>query len=155
MKQITLDDFERSDTAVRLALHNAVPEMLLPTARETLAMMESIQAYLSAEAGRDVQIFISSGYRCKALNQAVGSSKTSDHPRAMACDWTAPLFGTPREICVALEPVLDELGIGQLIFEFGRWCHTSSRPVSVAANRVLTINHAGISAGISAGIAQA
>jgi len=149
MKSISLEDFERSDTAVRLGLHNAVPEMLLPTARETLAMMDRIQAYLSAEAGRDVQIFVSSGYRCPTLNLAVGSNLASDHPRAMACDWTAPLFGTPREICVALVPVLDELGIGQLIWEFGRWCHSSSRPMSVAANRVLTINHAGTSQGIA------
>jgi hypothetical protein len=82
MKLISLEDFERSDTAVRLGLHNAVPEMLLPTARETLAMMQRIQAYLSAEAGRDVQIFVSSGYRCAELNQAVGSSKTSETTHA-------------------------------------------------------------------------
>jgi zinc D-Ala-D-Ala carboxypeptidase len=33
---------------------------------------------------------VSSGYRCPALNKAIGGSQTSDHPKALAFDLVAP-----------------------------------------------------------------
>jgi zinc D-Ala-D-Ala carboxypeptidase len=75
---------------------------------------------------------------------------SSDHLRAMAADFKAPAFGTPLEVCRALEPHLDELGIGQLIHEFGTWVHASTRRPDREVNRILTISHAGTLPGIVA-----
>jgi hypothetical protein len=47
-------------------------------------------------------MLISSGYRCLALNRAIGSSDTSDHIKAMAADFRAPAFGSPLEVSKAL-----------------------------------------------------
>jgi zinc D-Ala-D-Ala carboxypeptidase len=130
------------------SIGNTLPTALLPQALETAAMLERIRAALSEIAGHDVPIIISSGYRCPALNAAVGSSATSDHPKALAADWIAPTFGTPHTICKALAPRIDALGIGQIIHEFGRWVHTSSRTPALAKNRVITITAAGTRLGI-------
>jgi zinc D-Ala-D-Ala carboxypeptidase len=72
----------------------------------------------------------------------------SDHLRAMAADFKAPAFGTPLEVCRALAPHLDDLGIGQLIHEFGTWVHVSTRRPEREVNRTLTISHAGTMPGI-------
>ena len=144
----TIPEFVRSDLATRRGIDNALPDGLQPAALATLEMLERIRTRLSALARRDVSISISSGYRCTALNAAVGSALTSDHPHAAAADFTAPSFGSPIDICRALAPLVDELGIGQLIHEFGQWCHVSTRIPQRMSNRVITISHAGTVAGI-------
>jgi uncharacterized protein YcbK (DUF882 family) len=144
----SLAEFCGSDIAARRGIDNALPDMLRPDAEQTLEMLERIRVFLSNIARRDVPIVLSSGYRCQALNLAVGGSITSDHRRASAADWTAPAFGTPVEICRALAPHIDILGIGQLIHEYGRWVHTSWRLPMLPDNRVITITVAGTSRGI-------
>lgn len=147
----TLAEFCASDLAARRGIDNTLPATLRPDAEQTLEMMERIRGFLSNLARRDVPIVLSSGYRCPALNLAVGSSSTSDHPRASAADWTAPAFGTPAEICRALAPHVSTLGIGQLIHEFGRWVHTSWRLPMRLENQIITITVAGTTLGINEG----
>lgn len=144
----TLAEFEVSQAAARLRIANRVPEVLLPNARATLEMLERIRAALSAHAGRPVPIIISSGYRAPNVNAAVGGSANSDHITASAADWTAPAFGSPYAVASFLAPHVGELGIGQVIHEFGAWVHTSTRVPAKALNRIITISHAGIVAGI-------
>lgn len=148
----SLLEFTQSDTATRLGLDNTLPPELLSAAMATAEMMERIRAKLSQIAGHDVPIRITSAYRCYALNRAVRSKDTSDHIRMQAVDWSAPSFGTPYEICKALAPLIDRIGIGQLIHERpapGRlWVHTSSRMPDRAANRVITITADGAVLGI-------
>ena len=144
----TLAEFTRSDTAVRLGIDNALPDDLKLAALATLDLLERIRGRLSALARRDVSVNVTSGYRCATLNQAIGSSASSDHPRASAADFTAPDFGSPLEVCRALAPLVEDLGIGQLIHEFGAWVHVSTRYPMQPINRVITISHAGTVAGI-------
>lgn len=144
----TLAEFEASQTASRLRIGNKVPDLLIPNARATLEMMERIRSALSEKAGRPVPIIISSGYRSPNVNAAVGGSRNSDHMQANAVDWTAPSFGPPLAICRYLAPRVGELGIGQLIHEFGAWVHVSTRLPEKAINRIITIGHAGTSVGI-------
>lgn len=144
----TREEFEFSETAARRTIDNTLPAGLMPAALETLQMMERIRAALSHAAGKPVPIRITSGYRCLALNQAIGGSRTSDHILAAATDWTAPAFGTPFEVCQFLAPRASVLGVGQLIHEFGRWVHTSTRAPSKPVNRIITISSAGTFAGI-------
>jgi zinc D-Ala-D-Ala carboxypeptidase len=144
----SLAEFTASDTAARQGINNELPSTLLPIAQDTAAMLERIRQYLSQRAGREIPMQITSGYRCLALNAAIGSSPTSDHPKALAADWKAPEFGTPLQICRLLAPLVDVLGIGQLIHEFGTWVHTSQRVPALPINRVITISRAGTQAGI-------
>jgi uncharacterized protein YcbK (DUF882 family) len=144
----TIAEFTRSDVASRKGIDNTLPDELLPAATAALEMMERIRAALSTIAGHDIPIRISSGYRSPALNIIVGSAMTSDHPKACAVDFTAPTFGAPIEVCNALAPRVSELGIGQLIHEFGQWVHVSTRMPPLAINRVITISRAGTLPGI-------
>jgi hypothetical protein len=148
MSHFTMAEFIRSDIAARRGIDNSLPASLVPAAMQTLEMLDRIRGFLSQAAGRDVPMLVSSGYRCPTLNLAVGSTSTSDHCKAAACDWTAPTFGTPLEICEALAPMVSMLAIGQLIHEFGQWVHTSWRLPMMAMNRVITISHSGVVPGI-------
>jgi hypothetical protein len=147
-KHFSLAEFTASDKARDLGIDNSLPAELLEAAIETAAMHERIRAYLSTLAGHPVPIIVTSGYRCLALNRAIGSKDTSDHPRMLAVDWKAPAFGTPYRVCKALAPEAASLGIGQLIHEFGAWIHTSRGTPARPANRVITISNAGTQLGV-------
>lgn len=70
-------------------------------------------------------IRISSGYRCLALNRAIGSGDLSAHIHGYAADFTCPGFGTPKEVAkkIAESPIKFD----QLIYE-GEWVHLSVDP---------------------------
>lgn len=148
----TVAEFVRSAKADELGIDNSLPAAVLPAARSTAEMLERIRDTLAARAGYTVPITISSGYRCAALNLAVGSGNTSDHPRGQAADFTAKDFGTPLQICRALAPLVQALGIGQLIYECPtpgrRWVHVSTRVPDKLVNRVITIGPSGTMLGI-------
>jgi zinc D-Ala-D-Ala carboxypeptidase len=138
----SLEEFTASDTAARLGIDNRVPDNLLENVMTTLQMMERIRFHI------DAPISITSGYRCEALNRAVGSKQGSDHTLAFACDFKAPKAGTPFQIAASLAPVFKIVGIGQLILEFGTWVHVSTRIPDKIINRVITIDKDGTRAGI-------
>ena len=138
----SLEEFSQSDTADRLGIDNTLPEILHDNARKTLEMMERIRFHI------DAPITITSGYRSKALNQAIGSKPTSDHTLAFAVDFKAPKAGKPYDIAKDLAGVIDVIGIGQLILEFGSWVHVSLARPDKAINRIITIDKTGVRAGI-------
>lgn len=138
----SLDEFTASDTAARLNIDNRIPDELRENALKTLQMMERIRFHI------DAPITITSGYRCEALNKAIGSKPTSDHTLAFAVDFKAPRAGTPYEIAKDLASVIDVLGIGQLILEFGTWVHVSLARPDKTINRIITIDKTGVRAGI-------
>lgn len=149
----TLDEFTASATARDAGIDNSLPAELLAEAQKTLAMLERIRTYLSQALGRPVPLVLSSGYRCLALNAAIGSRGTSDHVQARAADFRAPAFGSPTLVCRALAPQVVALGIGQLINEYpggGGWVHVSTRVPAVPANRVITITGRGTALGVQA-----
>ena len=138
----SLEEFTQSDTADRLGIDNDLPIELHDNARKTLEMMERIRFHI------DAPIIITSGYRCEALNRAIGSKPTSDHILAFAVDFKAPKAGKPYEIAKDLAGVIDVIGIGQLILEFGSWVHVSLARPDKAINRIITIDKTGVRAGI-------
>lgn len=147
-EHFSLQEFVASNTAAQLGIDNTLPDDLLEEAKKTAAMFERIRSYLSHLANKDVPITLTSGYRCLALNRAKKSKDTSDHVRARAGDFHAPAFGTPYQIAMALAPVADDLGIGQLIYEFDSWVHASTWLVSKSIDRIITINANGTRVGI-------
>jgi hypothetical protein len=143
----SLEEFTASDTAARLGIDNSLPDELREAAQRTLEMMERIRFHI------DAPITITSGYRCEALNKAIGSKPGSDHTMAFACDFKAPKAGTPFQIAASLAPVIKIIGIGQLILEYaapdgGGWVHVSTRIPEKIINRVITIDKTGTKAGI-------
>lgn len=147
-EHFTLADFVRSATALDLGIDNALPEELMPAAIETCEMLERIREALSLHAGHEVPMIMTSGYRCLALNRAKRSKDTSDHVQAAAADWVAPRFGTPYEIAAFLAPRVSELGIGQLIHEFGAWVHTGRPLPAKMIDRIITITARGPEVGV-------
>lgn len=138
-----MSEFTASDMAARKGINNALPTSLMPNALATMVMMENIRSVLG-----DKPIIMTSGYRCLALNAAIGSASTSDHVKAYAVDFKCPAFGSPYEVAKHLSTRIDSLGIGQLIHEFGSWIHCSTRTPSKTMNRVITISARGTELGI-------
>lgn len=155
IKNFSLPEFTASAIAKARGIDNSVPDALEPQAWSTLQMMQAIRDHLSASAGRDVPIVMTSGYRSPDLNAAVRGSPTSDHVKAMAVDFRAPKFGSPTQLVRELSKHVDALGIGQIILEYpergsGSWVHVSTRKPAKQLNRVITITSAGTFVGVHA-----
>lgn len=99
---------------------NTPPPEVVATLRDTAARMEAIRRLLG-----DRVVSVSSGYRCRALNRAVGGSRTSAHLTGHAVDFNCYGFGDPLAICRAIAE--SDLVFDQLIEE-GRWCHIGFEP---------------------------
>jgi zinc D-Ala-D-Ala carboxypeptidase len=70
----------------------------------------------------DKPIMINSAFRCKKVNDAVGSKDTSQHRLGCAADIRVPGM-TPDEVVKAI--ITAGLPYDQLIREFDRWTHIS------------------------------
>lgn len=67
-------------------------------------------------------IMVNSAYRCKQVNDAVGSKDTSQHRIGCAADIRVAGM-TPDEVVKAV--IASGIGYDQLIREFDRWTHIS------------------------------
>ena len=67
-------------------------------------------------------IMVNSAFRCKQVNDAVGSKDTSQHRIGCAADIRVPGM-TPDEVVRAV--IASGLGYDQVIREFDRWTHIS------------------------------
>lgn len=71
-------------------------------------------------------LHISSGYRCEALNSAVGGRPTSQHMQGLAADFEPQRFSLQESTRRILQ---QKVMFDQFIYEFGRWLHVSVAPV--------------------------
>lgn len=153
IRNFTLGEMSKSDTASMFGIDNSIPSNLEDTVLNTLQMMQYIRDHLSAVKGKDCPITITSGYRSARLNKVVGGAKTSDHLAGCAVDFRCPAFGSPLVIARELAKYLDELHIGQLINEHPErdgmgWIHVSTRRPVKPFNRVITISDKGTFPGV-------
>jgi hypothetical protein len=141
-KNFKLNEFTTSQTATRKGIDNTAPAPIIERLRMLANTLEQVRTLLG-----DNSIRISSGYRCLALNRAIGSGDTSAHVQGYAVDFTCPNFGTPKE--VANKIAQSDIKFDQLIYE-GTWIHLSVDP----RNRrdVLTANFKGGKATYTKGI---
>ena len=119
----------RSETAEQQGIDNSPPPEVIENLRLLAAGLEQVRALL----GHPLEI--SSGYRCPALNAAVGGSATSQHVQGLAADFACPDFGPPLEVARAVRD--SAIVFDQCILEFGNWVHLSFSPQP--RGRVLTI----------------
>jgi hypothetical protein len=101
-------------------IDNTPPPAVAEILRETAHRMEAARQLLD-----DQVITVSSGYRCPALNRAVGGARSSAHLRGHAVDFNCYGFGEPLAVCRAVAG--SDLGFDQLIEE-GTWVHISFDP---------------------------
>ena len=144
-QHFTLAELTASTTAQRLRLDNTPPPELVPRLVRTAEMLERIRSTLG------VPVVVTSGYRSRTVNAAVGGVTSSDHAQGHAADIVAPRYGTPTQIARTLAPLVSVMGSGQLILEGVKgkqWVHVSTRVPDKAANRVITITDQGAQLGI-------
>lgn len=67
-------------------------------------------------------IMVNSAFRCKQVNDAVGSKDSSQHRIGCAADIRVPSM-TPDEVVKAV--IASGIGYDQIIREFDRWTHIS------------------------------
>ena len=137
-EHFTLLEFTASDKARQLRIDNTPGSTALHALQRLAELMEQVRDVLGG-----VPVLISSGYRSAALNAAVGGSATSAHLLGLACDFTAPAFGTPRAICEEL--IAAGLVWDQLILEHptpaapgGQWVHNGLPQLGKPRRQILT-----------------
>ena len=116
----TLEEMIASDTANRLGICNKAPSGVV----KNLGFLASnLLEPLRTLVGKP--ICISSGYRCEALNKAVGGSVTSQHRYGQAVD--IQVFGlSPKSLYTIIKN--SNLQYDQLILEktkYAEWVHVS------------------------------
>ena len=112
---LTIEDMIRSDTAKAKGIDNT------PTTQVTLRM-QALLDNLVNPINKIIPLRITSGYRCKELNAAVGGVPTSQHTFGMAAD-TIPQGHNLIEL---MDTVIQSgLEFDQLILEKGVWVHMS------------------------------
>jgi len=79
--------------------------------------LEQVKAVLKGKP-----IMVNSAFRCKQVNDAVGSKDTSQHRIGCAADIRVPGM-TPDEVVRAV--IASGIGYDQVIREFDRWTHIS------------------------------
>lgn len=123
MQYFTFQELERSDTAARLAIDNAMPEQ---AKKNAAALVDNVLDPLRRAWGKP--IYVNSGYRCPELNKAVGGAKGSHHLSGHAADVTA---GNPvdnrRLYQLAIDLGLPCYEIIGKRYNFG-WLHLSHVP---------------------------
>lgn len=127
MRYFTFREFSRSETAERLGIDNSIPNYIEPRIVE---LADTVLDPLRAAWGSPLRV--TSGYRCKELNEAVKGSKTSAHLLGSAAD-IVPMNGkSARELFhFALAWLTDtDTPFDQIIFEVSgksKWVHIGVR----------------------------
>jgi len=101
------------------------------------AFLEEVKTVLGGKP-----VMINSAFRCKQVNDAVGSKDTSQHRIGCAADIRVPGV-TPDEVVKAI--IAAGLEYDQLIREFDRWTHVSvpNKPDDKPRRQALIIDKAG------------
>ena len=81
------------------------------------AFLEEVKSVLGGKP-----VMVNSAFRCKAVNDAVGSKDSSQHRIGCAADIRVPNM-TPDEVVKAV--IKSGIGYDQIIREFDRWTHIS------------------------------
>ncbi len=135
-KHFSLSEFTRSQTASRKGIDNIPPDEVK---KRLKLLCEAVLEPVRAHFNRPVRI--SSGYRSLELNEAVGSSSSSQHIKGEAADFEIP--GVPNlEVAMWISK---HLQYDQVIWEYGSmkdpaagWIHCSYKAEG-NRNIVLTI----------------
>jgi hypothetical protein len=110
----TLDELTHTD---HREIDNTPNQAEIENLQRLANFLEEVKTVLGGKP-----VMISSGFRCKALNDAVGSKDSSQHRVGCAADFRVPGM-TPDEVVRAI--IASGIGYQQIIREFDRWTHIS------------------------------
>lgn len=127
-----LSEFTKSQIATRKGIDNSPTE-------EHLSNMEKLCENVLEKVRREFFIryrkglFLSSGYRSKALNEAIEGSEKSQHCKGMAADVDGDVNGLPNSEIFDFIVSNKNIDFDQLIWEYGNdespeWIHVSFDP---------------------------
>lgn len=141
-KNFSIEEFECSNKAEQLGINNKVPQSLMDNVQHLANHLQIIRDAL------DKPIIISSGYRCEALNAAVGGVKNSTHAQGLAADLVVQGM-TSRELAEFI--LLIKIDFDQLILESAggkEWVHFGIAPKN--RQEVLTYSQGKYTQGLQA-----
>lgn len=122
MKYFTLHELTRSSTASRLGIDNTPPRHAIDSLH---ALVEHVLDPL--RSAWQAPITVTSGYRCPALNRAVGGVPGSQHMLGQAADITVGSQSGNERLYALLQSL--NLPVDQAINEHGfKWLHLSYGP---------------------------
>lgn len=120
MKYFTIEEMTKSSTAKAKDIDNTPPQEILAKLQK---LIEAVLDPLREWYGKP--IIVNSGYRCEALNKAIGGAKSSQHMLGEAADITV---GSKEENEKLFDYIKDNLEFDQLINESDfSWIHVSYR----------------------------
>jgi uncharacterized protein YcbK (DUF882 family) len=113
-EHFTLEELTHTD---HREFDNTPNENELQNLKRLAAFLEEVKTVLGGKP-----VMINSAFRCKQVNDAVGSKDTSQHRIGCAADLRIPGM-TPDEVVKAV--IASGIGYDQVIREFDRWTHIS------------------------------
>lgn len=125
-KNFTLEEFTYSPTAIKKGIVNKPTQLEVENMTALCEnVLEPLREWLNDGSRKKVGIKISSGYRCKALNDVIGGSKSSQHMTGQAVD-----IDLGDKCADAFKYIREKLEFDQMIWEFGNdeqpnWIHVS------------------------------
>jgi zinc D-Ala-D-Ala carboxypeptidase len=134
-KNLALAEVIRSETAKRKGINNMpTPEHIENFKKLAEKIFQPIREHFG------VPIHISSGYRSKELNTAIGGSLTSQHCQGEAID--IDMDGTSITNKQIFDFIKDNLDFDQMIWEFGTetnpdWVHVSYESTGKQRKQIL------------------
>jgi hypothetical protein len=134
-KHLSLAEVSRSETAKRKGINNTPSGEHLENFKKLAEnIFEPIREHFA------VPIHISSGYRSKELNAAVGGSSSSQHCQGEAID--IDMDGTSISNSQIFNYIKDNLNFDQMIWEFGNdsnpdWVHVSYESTGKQRKQIL------------------
>jgi uncharacterized protein YcbK (DUF882 family) len=136
-EHFTFDELTSSETAERNGWDNTPNETELSNLKRLAEFLEDVKAALGGKP-----IMVSSGFRGKQVNDAVGSKDTSQHRTGCAVDIRVPQL-TPDQVVKAI--IASGLPYDQVIREFDRWTHLRipNTPETAPRKQALIIDKTG------------
>ena len=127
-KNLSLNEVTKSNTAERRGIDNSPTEAHIKNLKYVAEkVFQPIREYFG------VPIYVSSGYRSQALNEAIGGSPRSFHSHGMALDLDQDGRNKGVSNCDIFYFIKDNLQFTELIWEFGdeyepNWVHVAIAP---------------------------
>ena len=122
MKYFTINELTRSTTARLNSIDNTPSQQVI---NNLAALVDNVLDPLREAWGKPIHV--NSGYRCQALNTAVGGVPASQHMLGEAADITAGSREANRQLYSLMRQL--KLPVDQAINEYDfRWIHVSYGP---------------------------
>ena len=112
----SLNELTVSTTAARKGWDNTPNATEIANLTRVASLLEQVRSLFN------LPIVVNSGFRCKILNDYIGSKDTSQHRIGCAADITIP-GKTPKQVVEAI--VKSDIPYDQVIQEFDSWIHIS------------------------------